>query len=250
MNRTFTHSTTIGEIAATVPASLAVFERLGVDYCCGGKRPLREAADAAGMTPDEILDAIEAAVSNASAPEERDWSAATMTELADHIEATHHAFVRDVLERLSRIMPRLVRAHAERHPELHELQRTLETFGEEMHDHMIREERVLFPWLRRLERGSEIQGGPPWSVRRPISCMIHDHDDAARALETMRRLTNDYTPPADACPTWRSALQTLETLEADTHRHIHKENNILFPAGVAAEDARKSADAPRAPITN
>jgi regulator of cell morphogenesis and NO signaling len=98
---------------------------------------------------------------------------------------------------------------------------------------------VLFPWLRRLERPTEIQSGPTWSVRRPISCMVHDHDDAGKALATLRRLTNDYTPPDDACATYRSTLSTLEALEADTHRHIHKENNILFPAGVAAEDARR-----------
>ena len=240
MNRTFPHSTTVGEIAAAVPASIPVFERLGVDYCCGGRRTLREAAEEIGLDPAEILERIEAAASTNSDADERDWAAASMAELADHIEATHHAFVRDALERLGITVPRVINAHAERHPELRELGRILETFTEEMHDHMTREERVVFPWLRRLERKSEIQGGPPWSVRRPISCMIHDHDDAATALETMRRLTNDYTPPDDACPTYRSVLDTLRTLEADTHRHIHKENNILFPAGVAAEDARKT----------
>ncbi|MFG0274718.1 MAG: hemerythrin domain-containing protein, partial [Phycisphaerales bacterium] len=150
------------------------------------------------------------------------------------------------LARLADTLPRVVRAHGERRPELHELAKVVDTFAEELRDHMVREERVLFPWFRRLEKRSEIQGGPPWSVRRPISCMVHDHDDAGDALAAMRRITNGFAPPEGACPTYRSVLHTLETLEADTHRHIHKENNILFPAGVAAEDALKAEASKRA----
>jgi regulator of cell morphogenesis and NO signaling len=246
MTSDITPDTILGDIAAAVPASLAVFERLGLDYCCGGKRPLKDAAADAGLDPEEVLRRIDEAVAAENAADERDWRAATMAELADHIEATHHAFVRDALARLAETLPRVVRAHGRTHPELHELAGVVETFAEEMRDHMVREERVVFPWLRRLEKRSEIQGGPPWSVRRPISCMIHDHDDAGEALATMRRLTSGYTPPEGACPTYRSMLRTLETLEADTHRHIHKENNILFPAGVAAEDAIKAEASKRA----
>lgn len=105
-----------------------------------------------------------------------------------------------------------------------------------MRDHLVREERVLFPWLRRLERKSEITSGPPWSVRRPIDCMIHDHDDVGDAFRKIRVLTDDLTPPEGACSTWRECYRLLATFERDTHMHIHKENNILFPAGVEAEE--------------
>jgi regulator of cell morphogenesis and NO signaling len=107
-----------------------------------------------------------------------------------------------------------------------------------MREHMIREERVLFPWLRRLEKPGAIMTGPPWSVQRPISCMEHDHDSAGAALARMRRMTNDFTLPADACNSYRALYQSIAALERDTHVHIHKENNILFPAGVRAEAGR------------
>ncbi len=140
------------------------------------------------------------------------------------------AFVLQVL------IPRVLAAHGTKDPRLAELAAVVRTFEEDMQDHMVREERVLFPWLRRLERKSEIHSGPPWSVRRPISCMVHDHDDAGAALARMRSLTDNFTPPPKACTTYRSMLRTLQELEQDTHVHVHKENEILFPAGIRAEN--------------
>jgi regulator of cell morphogenesis and NO signaling len=236
---------TVGEIAAAQPRSIPVFERFGLDYCCGGRKVLADAAKEAGIDPEAVLGAIRMACQESPAAGEPDWANASLSDLADHIEATHHAFVRDALTRLASVVPRVVQAHADRHPELSTLQYVIQEFSEEMHDHMIREERVVFPWIRRLEKASQIHKGPPWSVKRPISCMIHDHDDAGRALESMRRLTHDFTPPADACPTYRSMLTTLAELESDTHLHIHKENNILFPGGIAAEERLAIGDGPR-----
>ncbi len=236
MSATITPERTVGQIAASDPRSIPVFERLGLDYCCGGRVALAEAAKARGLDPDSVLRDLHAACTDGPPVEEPDWTRASLADLADHIEHTHHAFVRDALARLSTVVPRVVQAHGERHPELKELEGVIRSFAEEMHDHMIREERVVFPWIKRLERSSQIHKGPPWSVKRPISCMIHDHDDAGRALESMRRLTDNYTPPPGACPTYRSMLATLAQLESDTHLHIHKENNILFPGGIAAEE--------------
>lgn len=226
---------TLGAIAAAWPESMRVFDRFGLDYCCGGGRTLGEACRAAEIDAGAVLEAVARENTPRQEAPERHWQEATMTELADHIERKHHAFVREALGRLEKSLPRVVAAHGARHPELRELHETVTKFGEEMCDHMVREERVLFPWLRRLERPSEITSGPPWSVKRPISCMEHDHEDAGRALERMRALTNGFVAPPDACATYRSVLDTLRDLERDTHRHIHKENNILFPAGVRAE---------------
>jgi regulator of cell morphogenesis and NO signaling len=236
MNLAITPECTVGRIAAADPRTIPVFERLGLDYCCGGRAALADAARTIGLDPEAVLRDLRAACADDAGPDDRDWTKATLAELADHIEGAHHAFVRDALSRLNAIVPKVVRAHGERHPELKDLQDVIRTFSEEMHDHMIREERVVFPWIKRLERSSQIHKGPPWSVKRPISCMVHDHDDAGRALESMRRLTHGYTPPPDACPTYRSMLTTLAQLESDTHLHIHKENNILFPGGIAAEE--------------
>jgi regulator of cell morphogenesis and NO signaling len=135
-------------------------------------------------------------------------------------------------------MPRVLSAHAKSDPRLERLGEVVSEFLDDMAEHMVREERVLFPWLRRLERPTEIQGGPPWSVRRPIDCMVHDHEAAGAQLAEMRALTDGFTPPTGACVTYRSMLSTLEQLERDTHAHVHKENNILFPAGVRAEERR------------
>jgi len=186
-----------------------------------------------------VIELLEEASACPDEANDVDWRGATMTALADHIEQTHHAFVRDALARLATLMPRVIEAHADAHPELRELGSVIEAFAEDMRDHMVREERVVFPWLRRLERPTEIQGGPAWSVKRPISCMIHDHDDAAAALRRMRTLTGGYEPPEDTCITVRTVYELLSRLERDTHVHIHKENNILFPAGIEAE-ARRS----------
>lgn len=240
MTATMAESTTLKDIAVRWPSLIPHLERLGLDYCCGGATTLAEAAAELKLgLPALIRELEQHRDSQDVAPDDRDWSEASMAELADHIEQTHHAFVRTSLARLDGILPRIVEAHGANHPEFKELDLVVRNFADDMHDHMVREERVVFPWLRRLESPSEIQGGPPWSVRRPIDCMIHDHDDAGEALRRIRALTNGYTPPGDCCPTVHEAFRVLEQLERDTHAHIHKENNILFPAGIKAERRRE-----------
>lgn len=227
---------TLGRLAALHPASIPILERLGLDYCCGGRQTLAEACEAHGLDAAALLADVMSREHDPATPIARSWDNASMTELADHIEQTHHKFVQDALARLSVIVPRVLAAHGATDPRLAELAAVIRMFEEDMRDHMIREERVLFPWLRRLERQSELQSGPPWSVRRPITCMVHDHDAAGAALARMRLLTDNFTPPPRACTTYRSMLRTLEELEQDTHVHVHKENEILFPAGIRAEE--------------
>jgi len=228
---------TLAEVVTAMPAAASVFERRHIDYCCRGGRTLAEGCREAGLDADGVIaEIIESANRSAGDRPERDWSLASMTELADHIEQSHHVTARRILEELASLAPRVAAAHAGRHPELAEVRDRLPGFIEEMYDHFIREERVLFPWLRRLDRPRSLHKGPPWSVRRPIDCMEHDHDSAGETLGHFRALTHGYAPPADACPSYRRMLELLELLEADTHVHIHKENNILFPFGVLAEE--------------
>jgi regulator of cell morphogenesis and NO signaling len=220
------------------PRTISTLESLRLDYCCNGGLTLEQACQKQGLNPDHTLRVIIESSEEEMRDEDADPSLMSMTELADHIEATHHAFAREALASLQTMIPRLIRAHGQAHPELSELGACFRAFADDLEDHMVREERVLFPWLRRLERKSEIQGGPPWSVRRPIDCMIHDHDNAGEMLERMRSLTHDYRIPADGCGTYSACMMLLESLERDTHIHIHKENNILFPRGVQAERER------------
>ncbi len=233
-----TLSTPVGSIATAYPRAIPLLESLGLDYCCKGGHTLAHACAERGLDPQRTLRSIEGAADAADHDTAPDPASMSMTELADHIEATHHAITREALASLQAMLPRLIEAHGQAHPELVELRECVDAFADDLEDHMVREERVLFPWLRRLERKSEIQGGPPWSVRRPIDCMIHDHDSAGEMLGRMRSLTNGYRAPEDACGTYQACLSVLESLERDTHIHIHKENNILFPRGVEAERER------------
>lgn len=242
MTRELTSLMSVGQIAAAYPELIPELERLGVDYCCGGDRSLGIAVSSAGHDVADVIHSLASYRHDAAGGDAIvDCASMSMTELADHIESTHHVFARESLARLQVLLEKCVIAHAEREPRLLELRTVVVSLAEDMHDHLVREERVLFPWLRRLERRSEIQSGPPWSVRRPIDCMIHDHDDVGAAFARIRELTDDLNPPEGACATWRECYRLLADLERDTHLHIHKENNVLFPAGIAAESALSRA---------
>ena len=247
MTATIDRTTPIGSIAAESAACLPVFDRHGLDYCCHGQRSLAEACAVAGVAVERVLEEILAASQRPQPKHDQDWAAATMSELADHIESTHHARARETFARLRSLVPRVAAAHAAGHPELVALAQAVSRLDEDMQDHMVREERVLFPWLRRLDRKSELHTGPPWSVRRPISCMEHDHVEVAAALARIRELTADYCVPPDACGSYRAMIELLRDLEQDTRIHIHKENNILFPAGARAEAATPGLSSHRIP---
>lgn len=239
MSRNIDVRTPLGRFAAEHPAVIPVLDRFGLDYCCHGEHSLRAACETARVSLDDVLAAIDEQRAEPNGEPERCWLGATMTELADHIEATHHTRARDLFARIAAVVPRVRAAHVGRHPWLAQLEVTIRDLQEAMHDHMVREERVLFPWLRRLDRPSEIHTGPPWSVKRPISCMVHDHDQVAGLLGRIRTLTDGHLAPANACNSFRVMVSLLRDLDADTRAHIHKENNVLFPAGVRAEEARR-----------
>lgn len=245
MNVTSLIDAPIGCLAARQPECVPVLESFGLDYCCHGERSLGDACAARMIDRERVLESLQArlATTTTTPQPHANWQHATMTELADHIERVQHAFARDALARLGNVAPKVASTHGSTHPELKDVETTIRTLAEDMHDHMIREERVLFPWIRRLEKRSEIQGGPPWSVRRPIDCMVHDHVAVGALLSTLRRLTRDYAEPPEACGSYRSMLATLAELERDTHLHIHLENNILFPAAARAEAERSRARA-------
>ncbi len=235
MTTTIDPTVTLADLTACHPELIPLLQRLRLDYCCGGAQPLESACLRRGLVFSDVCNQLHLAMNPREQPALRNWQDASMTALADHIEATHHAFVRTSMESLKALAEKVAAAHAENHPELKELRGLIALLDADMHDHMIREERVLFPWLRRLERPTEITSGPPWSVKRPIDCMVHDHDDVADLLRQIRGLTHDFTPPPDACGAFRALLSLLANFEADTHTHIHLENNILFPAGLRAE---------------
>jgi regulator of cell morphogenesis and NO signaling len=224
---------TVGQLVSERPSRARVFEQFGIDYGCGGKRLLMQACKEKNIDPQRVLEALAHAAQPASG--QTDWSAATLTELADHIEHTHHAYLRTELPRLDLMTAKVANAHGGRHPKLLKVREVFVALKVEMDLHMAKEERIFFPACRGLEQSAE--SSPAW-LEGPISVLAHEHDDAGRALRTLRELTHDYTPPQDACNTFRAMLDSLQQLEADMHQHVHKENNILFPRAAAAEEAR------------
>ena len=222
---------TVAEVAIKCPASMQVFEKLGIDYCCGGQRPIIEALSEKGTSLEEIAQAVESA--SASEPvQERDWTQSTLTELADHIEAVYHTFLRSELPRLSELFARVLEAHEAKHGHvLLPLRDTYESLETELESHMLKEEQVLFPMIRAREANPspEVMGFP---IEAPISVMEQEHLNAANALTSMRQITGNYSLPDDACPSFHNLYQSLQALEENLHRHIHLENNILFPRAI------------------
>ena len=219
---------TVGELVTERPSRARVFERLGIDYCCGGKRPLEDACAAKRLdagTVAAMLEAVEEA-----GGDQTDWSRASLGELCDHIVETHHAYLRDELPRLSGLVGKVTRTHGVRHPELEDVLETYEGLAAELSEHMLKEEHELFPACRRLEESEEILAP---GLAAPIAVMEDEHAAVGAALERLRVLTGGYEPPTDACNSYRAMLDSLETLERDLHEHIHEENNILFPRAAA-----------------
>ncbi|HOB73027.1 MAG TPA: iron-sulfur cluster repair di-iron protein [Phycisphaerae bacterium] len=225
---------TVGQLVAERPRAARTLERLGIDYCCGGRRPLAEACAERGLEARAVLDAV-AADENAGNGEERNWAEAALDELCDHIEATHHAFLREELPRLSALIAKVASVHGEREPDLQTLAGVFRDFCMELESHMAKEEQVLFPIIRQLEYASSLPRFHCGSVNNPIRVMEFEHDSAGTALARMRGLTRDYTPTPEACNSYRAMLDGLAVLEKDMHQHIHKENNILFPRASALE---------------
>ena len=226
--------TTVGQLVTERPARARIFESFGIDYCCGGKKPLAQAITEKGLDEKTVLGVLDA-FDDSSPAAEKNWGDAGLAELADHIEATHHAYLKTELPRLEFLVNKVAMRHGEHNPKLVELKRVFAIFKAELETHMYKEEVILFPICRQLETATGPQRFHCGSVQNPIAVMVREHDDAGDALSRMRELTDNYTAPADACNTYRALFDSLRQLEEDMHRHVHKENSILFPKAVEAE---------------
>jgi regulator of cell morphogenesis and NO signaling len=233
---TITLNQTIGELVTERPSRSRVFERRGIDYCCGGKVSLKDACEKKGFDPSAILAEIAEADEATRNVTQKNWSQATASELIENIVTTHHAYLKEELPRLSALTEKVALAHGERHPEMIDVKNVFEELRAELESHLMKEERILFPLCRELETAATLPDAHCGTVRNPIRVMEHEHDNAGNALEKLRALTNGYAPPQDACNTFRATLDGLKTLEEDLHVHIHKENSILFPRAIEIEE--------------
>jgi regulator of cell morphogenesis and NO signaling len=233
---TLTPASQVGQLVAERASRAKIFERFGIDYCCGGKISLEAACARKGIDPTVLLAAIEALdAALADRPAERDWTSAPLPELVDHVLTTHHAYLREAMPRLAFLVAKVARVHGDAHPELAEVLAVYTKFHAEMDAHMAKEEQVLFPLIVGLAEGKPRSFGPP--VQAPIAVMEAEHDDAGRDLEAINRLTGGHAVPEGACNSYRAMLDGLRELELDTFRHIHLENNVLFPRALAIAGA-------------
>jgi regulator of cell morphogenesis and NO signaling len=228
---TETTTTTLGDLVVARPAAARVLDRFGLDYCCHGDRTLDDACAEAGVDPA----VVRAAVDDAGAAGDASWAALDPAALADHIVATHHTYLHDELPLLDALAAKVLAAHGERHPELHDVGRLVTMIRAELEPHLAKEEQILFPAIHAVAAGR--REFPFGSVANPIRMMAIEHDRAGEVLAELRAVTGEYTVPEDACASYRSLYERLDALEADTHAHIHKENHVLFPAAIRLADA-------------
>jgi regulator of cell morphogenesis and NO signaling len=228
-------NTTIGQFVADHPATARVFEHYGIDYCCGGKDSLAEACARQRLNPQTVLAALQQATDAFPDVAATDWTQAPLAELIDHIITTHHAYLRTELPRLATLAGKVAAVHGERHPELVECRAIYGALQDELESHMRKEELILFPMIKQMEATQSTEGCHCGSIAGPIRVMEMEHGSAGDALARLRELTGGYVAPADACSSYRAYLEGLAALEADLHRHIHKENSILFPRALRME---------------
>ncbi len=238
---TLTATKTVGEIAAEVPGTTREFEKLGIDYCCGGNRTLGEACADANISVDDVLARLEKSLSSTPPSDTEDWQNRPLSDLIDHITSTHHVFVREESPRIEALAAKVVGVHGKNHPELLQVQEIFSALAEELRVHLMKEEQILFPYV--LSHGREQHWPENLLLRQcsgrcmnPVRMMMQEHDGAGEALRSLRSVTSGLqVPQEDACISYRTLYQALQGFEADLHQHIHLENNILFPRAVAME---------------
>lgn len=231
---------TVRELTVELPHAVRVFEGFGIDYCCGGAKPLADACKQAKVSLDDVMQRLEEA--SPARSRDTDWTQGSITSLIDHIVARHHTYVKQELPRLQQLIAKVSGKHGEKHPELYRIKTVFSALSDELNSHLMKEETILFPYLYQLEQAQAPARGNACfgTVRNPIHMMELEHDSAGDALRELRQITNQFTPPEDGCTSYQMLYRGLQEFEADLHRHIHLENNILFPRAVSMEAASRS----------
>lgn len=225
----------VSQIVAQNYKTAKVFTAHGIDFCCNGGIPLKEACQQKEVSLNTLVEKIEQALKE---PEEINFSSMPIDTLAQYIVQTHHHYVRTTLPALTTYLTKLCQVHGERHPELFEIKALFMASAQELTQHMAKEEQVLFPYIQAL--AASVKGTYPLSephfghIQNPISMMQAEHEQEGERFRKIATLSNNYTPPKGACQTYRVAFSVLQEFEHDLHKHIHLENNILFPKATLA----------------
>jgi regulator of cell morphogenesis and NO signaling len=229
---------TLATIALRADPYAAVLDRLRLDFCCRGGRTLAQACADAGLAVEPVLAELwaGAAARDDAAKLDPDWTVRPLAEVIDFIVDTHHAYTRAAIARIAPLLAKVAGKHGGRHPELARVSSTFGELAADMGPHMLREERVLFPYIRALAGPAGAPPPPFVTVRNPVQMMMLEHDTAGAQLADLLEATSDFTPPADACPSYKALYAALAELRLDLIKHVSIENNVLFPRAVALED--------------
>lgn len=230
---------TIGQIVADNYQAAEVFNAFDMDFCCGGDRTVDEACQGVDINPKEVWQALKELETDEARQENyTEWS---LDFLIDYIINNHHKFSREKLPEIGQYAKKVASVHGDRHPELQEIYYEFTKLHGDIINHLEKEEELLFPYVKRLveaEKKDEQPKTPDFGeAANPISMMEHEHDQSGAVMEKIRELSDDFTPPDDACTTYRLLFENLKAFEKDLHKHVHLENNILFPKAIELEQS-------------
>src|SRR5690606_8969698 len=233
-----TKNSIVGAVVADNFRAADVFKKYGIDFCCGGNITIAEAAEKANGPVDDLLESLNAATAQKDLESDL-LQRLELDALADYIVERHHAYVSKNIKSKPPYLEKLAQVHGDRHPELYKVRELFAHAAEAIMSHISKEEAILFPRIRQLvaakHQGSTPPPSPFGSIANPISAMHKEHDDEGERFRLISELTNGYTVPQDGCNTYRVGLAKLHDFENDLHRHIHLENNILFPRAIELE---------------
>ncbi|WP_100613968.1 iron-sulfur cluster repair di-iron protein [Confluentibacter citreus] len=228
----------IGQFVAEDFRTAAVFNTYGIDFCCKGDRTVEEVCNKNGINPNDLLDKLHA-VLNTKTDQAIDYKSWPLDLLAEYIEKKHHRYVEEKIPILRQFLDKLCKVHGERHPELFEINELFIGCSGELASHMKKEELILFPFVKKMVKAKLENSAVPspafGTVENPIAMMMEEHENEGDRFRKIAELTNNYTPPADGCNTYKVTFAMLNEFEQDLHLHIHLENNILFPEAIKLE---------------
>ena len=232
-------STIVKEIVAQNFQTAQVFEKYGIDFCCKGNRPLNKAAEEKKINVKELISELEGSFKTESNSQERfnEWD---LVFLSNYIVNNHHAYVREAIPRIQAHLEKVENRHGKSHSHMLTVNKLFKQLSDELFAHMLKEEKVLFPIVKYLEDCKKFNERPKNSgyktIKNPINAMEFEHDGAGNIMAKIRNLTDNYNLPADACTTFTLTYKELDEFEHDLHKHIHLENNILFPKAIKLEE--------------
>lgn len=235
-----TEQTIVGDLVAKDYRTASVFKKQGIDFCCAGNRTIAEACAKKSIAPALVIGDLEEVTTKTNNPV-ADYNSWPLDLLADYVEKKHHRYVQEKIVEIVPFLNKVASVHGGRHPELLEVQDLFRGCVEELTAHMQKEEQILFPFVRKMAAGDTV-AAPFGTVQNPINMMMHEHTAEGERFRRIAELTDNYTPPEDACNTYKVTFALLQEFEEDLHLHIHLENNIMFPRAIAMEAKNSGAN--------